>query len=350
MIDHHVQWTVVGAGPAGIAAMGQLTEARIAADQIAWIDPVFNAGDFGTAWKRVTSNTPVSSFIKFYNAFDTFNFKQAHTPFMVERLGPESSCPLMLAAQPLKWITEQLRNQAVSVCETVLGLRHTSQGWLLQCTNDRKLLSQKVILALGAEAIELPYPQLTTIPLVTAADVSKLDAAIGAEDVLAVFGSYQSARTVEENLAKTRAKKIIHFYRSERSFEQHVASLGLSEHVETWPATPINLLTHIPRCNKAIYAVGFTRRAMRIDGLPEDFSYNSETGQIAPGLYGLGIAFPEIIPYTMGRVAYKVSAIWPFIKYLKKIFPLWMNEETVQQQFTQQERSIDQHTMIPENA
>ena len=87
------------------------------------------------------------------------------------------------------------------------------------------------------------------------------------------------------------------------------------------------MLTHIPRCNKAIYAVGFTRRAIKIAGLPDDFLYDSQTGVIAPGIYGLGIAFPETIPYTMGRVNYNVSAIWPFVQYLKRIFPEWLNED-----------------------
>ena len=43
-------WTVIGAGPAGIAAVGRLLDHGIVGEQIAWIDPEFGAGDFGTKW------------------------------------------------------------------------------------------------------------------------------------------------------------------------------------------------------------------------------------------------------------------------------------------------------------
>ena len=40
-------WTVIGAGPAGIAAVGKLLDHGIAGEDIAWIDPAFAAGDIG---------------------------------------------------------------------------------------------------------------------------------------------------------------------------------------------------------------------------------------------------------------------------------------------------------------
>lgn len=325
----HVRWTVVGAGPAGIAAVGQLLDAHIPPQQIAWIDPEFKVGDFGTAWKQVISNTPVSSFIKFYEAFDAFAFCDAPRPFLIERMKTEGTCPLMLAAQPLKWITQHLQQQVRAMQDKALALTYQPQeGWLLQLASGQNILTQKVILAIGAEAITLPYPHLISIPLKIAVNDMLLNKAVEPSDTIAVFGAYQSARTVQENLMKTKAKRVIHFYRSERSYEQHIASLELPKHVVSYPITAEHLLTHIPQCNKAIYAVGFTRRHIDISGLPSDFSYHHQTGVIAPGIYGLGIAFPEVIPHTMGRPLYKVSALWPFVQYLKKIFPLWQKDVT----------------------
>ena len=322
-----LQWVVIGAGPAGIAAIGQLIDAHVSLKKIAWIDPSFTVGDFGTVWGRVHSNTSIESFIKFYKAFDAFEFECSRKPFLIERAKPEGTCPLMIAAEPLKWITQTLRNKVISIHDKALALDHTSMGWHLHLASGQQITTQKVILALGARALKLPYLSLVTIPLKTAMHPELLNQAIQAEDTIAVFGSYQSARTVEENLAKTNALKIIHFYRSERSFNQHVASLPLSPHIECYPITPSNLIKHIPRCNKAIYAVGFARREITIEGLPHDFLYDSQTGVIAPGVYGLGIAFPETIPYTMGRLTYNVAAIWPFMKYLKRIFPAWLHEQ-----------------------
>ncbi len=62
--------------------------------------------------------------------------------------------------------------------------------------------NQKSNLALGARARTLPYPNLITIPFETAMHSELLNQAVHADDTIAVFGSYQSARTVEENLAK----------------------------------------------------------------------------------------------------------------------------------------------------
>lgn len=327
ILTKEFEWVVVGAGPAGIAAVGQLIDANISLNKIAWIDPSFTVGDFGTAWRQVQSNTTIESFIKFYNAFKAFEFAHRPQTFLIERAKPEGVCPLIIAAEPLRWITQTLRNKITSHCDKVLSLNLASIGWKLYLASGQQITTKKVILALGARARTLPYPNLITIPFKSAMHSELLNQAVNADDTIAVFGSYQSARTVEENLAKTKATNIIHFYRSERSFEQHIASLPLSPNIECYPITPLNLITHIPRCNKAIYAVGFCRREITISGLPDDFLYDSQTGIIAPGIYGLGIAFPETIPYTMGRLTYNVSAIWPFVKYLKRIFPAWLSYE-----------------------
>ena len=163
-----LQWVVVGAGPAGIAAVGQLIDANISLNKIAWIDPSFTVGDFGTAWKQVHSNTTIESFIKFYNAFEAFEFACRPQPFLIERAKPEGFCPLMIAAEPLGWITQTLRNKVISICDKVLSLNHTATGWQLYLASGQQVTTKKVILALGARARTLPYPNLITIPFKTA--------------------------------------------------------------------------------------------------------------------------------------------------------------------------------------
>ena len=54
------KWTVIGAGPAGIAAVGRLLDHDIAPTDIAWIDPEFIAGDIGGKWRAVQGNTRVA--------------------------------------------------------------------------------------------------------------------------------------------------------------------------------------------------------------------------------------------------------------------------------------------------
>ena len=60
-------WTVIGAGPAGIATVGKLLDSGIDAKQLLWIDPDFQVGEFGKLWSGVSSNTKANLFTKFLN-------------------------------------------------------------------------------------------------------------------------------------------------------------------------------------------------------------------------------------------------------------------------------------------
>ncbi len=329
-MERQFKWIVVGAGPSGVAAVGQILDSGIKPDDIAWVDPEFKVGDFGQYWKKVVSNTPVEAFVKFYKALESFQFNEPHPKFMIESLKSEARCPLGLAAEPLQWVSNQFSQKVHALRDTAINISYLSDGLQLHTTKGNKLNTNKVILAIGAEARTLPFPNLEVIPFKTAANPSLLNQVITSEDTVAIFGSYQSARTAAENIAKTNAYKVIHFYRSERSFDTHVASLELGENVERYQITPEVLLKHIPRCNKVIYTVGFERRHVQIEGLPNDYSYDYSNGKVAPGIYGLGIAFPEIIPHMMGREEYKVNALYPIMKHLTKSFPLWQQEPTPQ--------------------
>ena len=57
------QWAVVGAGPAGIAAVGKLLDQGIEPTEILWLDLQFKVGDLGAYWQNVSSNTTVQLFI-----------------------------------------------------------------------------------------------------------------------------------------------------------------------------------------------------------------------------------------------------------------------------------------------
>ena len=69
-------WTVIGAGPAGIAAVGRLLDHGIAPEEIAWIDPEFSAGDLGGKWRAVPGNTHVASFLDYLTASPSFRFSR----------------------------------------------------------------------------------------------------------------------------------------------------------------------------------------------------------------------------------------------------------------------------------
>ena len=81
-------WTVIGAGPAGIAAVGRLLDHGIADDKIAWIDPAFAAGDLGRRWRSVSSNTIAGTFMELMDGSAAFRFSEA-PPLPLREVDPE---------------------------------------------------------------------------------------------------------------------------------------------------------------------------------------------------------------------------------------------------------------------
>src|SRR6202021_4190927 len=80
-------WTVIGAGPAGTAAVGKLLDQGVAPEKIAWIDPAFAGGDLGGKWRSVSSNTQVGLFLSYLNDSAAFRFSSA-PPMPLQEVGP----------------------------------------------------------------------------------------------------------------------------------------------------------------------------------------------------------------------------------------------------------------------
>lgn len=320
-----LEWIIVGAGPAGIAALGNLLDAGVKPAEITWIDPQFKVGDFGTAWRYVNSNTPVEYFMKYYQQSESFRYFDAeHPSFMIDKLAPQSSCPLMIAAEPLQWISKAFCSTVNALQDEVKCLKFVHDYWQLTLASEKTLYTKKIVLAIGANASELNFSDTPSISLKIALNPIKLKDSIQPNDSVFIFGSGQSAKSVAENLSKCSTQRTVLFYRSERSLDRHFEEKDL-ESLEALPMTPKNLIAEMPRCTKAIYAIGFERRHIPIIGLPANYGYDLKTGEIAPGVFGLGMAFPEIMPHELGQQDYRVSAIWPFMKRLKKVLPYWLS-------------------------
>jgi cation diffusion facilitator CzcD-associated flavoprotein CzcO len=336
-------WTVIGAGPAGIAAVGKLLDKGIAPEKIAWIDPAFAAGDLGQKWRSVSSNTIAGTFLSFLNHSDAFRFSEA-PPLPLQKVDPDETCILALVAQPLVWITEHLRERVDVFESTATALRLQNRQWIIQ-TEQQPVASENVVLAVGAVPKKLSYPHLEEIPVEVALDPEKL-AQVALEGArVAVFGSSHSSMIALPHLLRHPVAKVINFYRSPLKYAVYLddwilfddtglkgqAAVWARENIDgafperlerCWVSSP-EFEEKLAECDRVVYTVGFERRKLPETPQWGQLEYNQQNGILAPGLFGLGIAFPEYAedPYGFGQ--YRVG-LQKFVDYLDSVLPLWL--------------------------
>lgn len=344
---NHYGWSVIGAGPAGIAAVGKLLDAGIPPHSIAWIDPAFTVGHLGKKWHRVQGNTKVKTFIDFLNACKAFNYDQA-PDFKINTFDPEKSCRLGHIADPLQWVTSHLKKKVQTFPEKVQALSLVDKHWRIEL-HDSVLISKQVIMATGCYPKSLPHP-IREIPIETALNDQLLAEEKLKNETVAVFGASHSAIVALENLLSCKTKKIINFYRHPLKYAIYLEDFTLfdntglkghaadwaKEHIDgTWPnhlervhCDSDTMHEKLEECTRAIYAIGFEQNTSITirpysDGLP----YNDANGIIAPGLFGLGIAYPNKIIDPFGNIEHNVG-LWKFMKHLTHSLPLWKRYHT----------------------
>lgn len=344
MTKKSFDWAVVGAGPAGIAAVGKLIDHKVSPEKICWIDSHFTVGDLGRKWNNVPSNTRVELFLRFIHASPAFEYKQRPKKFVLEDLDPKENCPLQHVVDPLQWITEQLKRKVHAIQNIAMLLNLSHNLWEIK-TEGASVHAKNVILAIGAEPKTLPYTAHETISLETALDPEKLAKHVHPRDVIGVFGSSHSAILVLANLLKLNPKSVINFYRSPHRYAVYLDdwilfdSTGLKGYTAEWARNSLDgpppeklkrvlVSDHIfdeflVSCNKLIYATGFDKRKLPILEQYQSLVYDDKTGIIAPGLFGLGIAFPQSQFDRLGHLEFRVG-LWKFMDYLNSILPIWL--------------------------
>ncbi|SPM41725.1 Predicted flavoprotein CzcO associated with the cation diffusion facilitator CzcD [Mycobacterium numidiamassiliense] len=340
-------WTVIGAGPAGIAAVGRLLDHGIAAEKIAWIDPAFAVGDLGQKWRSVSSNTIAETFLGFLNASAAFRFAEA-PPTPLQEVDPEDTCALDLVADPLVWVTQQLRERVHVVQATATSLSLHQRQWRID-TEHREVFSDNVILAVGAVPKSLSYPHLDEIPVEVALDPEKLAAQSLDGATVAVFGSSHSSMIALPNLLRQPVEKVINFYRTPLKYAVYLDGwilfddTGLKGHAAAWARENIDgkhpdrlercwvsspeFQEKLEACDRVVYTVGFERRQLPATPQWGELEYNQQNGIIAPGLFGLGIAFPEYAEDRYGFGEHRVG-LKKFMDYLNSVLPLWLHYGT----------------------
>lgn len=336
-------WAVIGAGPAGVAAVGRLLDHGVAADSIAWVDPAFAGGDIGQKWRSVSSNTHVGLFLEYFNGSKSFRFDEA-PPMPLREIDPQETCALGLVAEPLVWITGALREQVVTFTTTAIALYLENRRWRIQ-TEQGDIVSTNVILAVGAAAKTLCHPELDEIPVEVALDPEKLAREPLHGATVAVFGSSHSSMIVLPNLLRHPVKRVINFYRSPLKYAVYFDDwilfddTGLKGRAAAWARENIDgvlperlercwvsspeFAERLAQCDRAVYTVGFERRKLPETPQWGPLDYNRTNGILAPGLFGVGIAFPQYAQDPYGYGQFRVG-LKKFMDYLDTVLPLWL--------------------------
>ncbi|GKU62842.1 hypothetical protein NJB18183_05870 [Mycobacterium montefiorense] len=323
--------------------MGRLLDQGIEAGKIAWIDPAFAAGDLGQKWRAVSSNTIAETFLSFLNGSSAFRFAQAPA-LPLHKADPNDTCALDLVADPLVWITQHLRERVDVFQTTATSLHMENRQWRIHA-GQQEVVSDNVILAVGAVPKKLAYPGLDEIPVEVALDPDRLAEQSLDGATVAVFGSSHSSMIVLPNLLSHPVKRVINFYQSPLKYAVYLDDwilfddTGLKGRAATWARENIDgkypdrldrcwvsspeFDDKLALCDRVVYTVGFERRKLPETPQWGQLDYNRRNGILAPGLFGLGVAFPEYAedPYGFGQ--YRVG-LKKFMDYLNSVLPLWL--------------------------
>lgn len=342
-VVHAVQWVVVGAGPAGIVIVGLLLDLGIPREDILWVDPEFNVGRLGQYYQTVPGNTKTQLYINFINSCRTF--QQCNSPYVQELYNYEllKEYPLSIIVKPLQDITDYICSLVNAQQTTMTGLEFSGDVWHIELANGLEFSADRVVLATGSRPRSLNYACSQEIPLDIALNQQALSQEVAPDDTVAVIGSAHSAVLVLKFLSEVPVGRIINFYKNPLVYTQDMggwllySSSGLKGIAAEWAKNvleknpPCNLVrvynsekaraAWLPLCNKIIYAAGYERNP--IPGCMPDMAYDTHTGAIAPGLFGIGIAFPEVIVDQAGHEEHKIG-LNSFMEHALEMLPEWM--------------------------
>jgi hypothetical protein len=363
---------IVGAGPGGLTAASVLLDEGL---KVCMIDPSFTAGRISEKYREVPSNTKVKMFAQWATATDAFSKVIQSAPKgnpyqKMLTFDQEKGCVLGDAIGVAQMLSDGLRQKKYvdNIRGMVKEVKRREEGWLLP---EYDILAKKVVLAQGShpkrwdQAEEKGLAHLENIDLETCLAPSKLRKVVSESSVVGVVGSSHSAVLAMKNLYDIPGVKIVNLYRSPLLYAEYkddwilYDNTGLKGIAADWGKemledpdprriTRVNTKAEgeargindvFKDCTHLVAAVGYAQNELPtitglsspVDAATTSQQFDPETGKFTnakingnpiPGLYGVGIAWPERTTDRAGNVESAVG--WfKFMKFLKRVGPEW---------------------------
>ena len=363
-----VEYVFVGGGVASLCGIPAVLKRGVSGDQIKWIDRSgFRVGDFGSilsVGSSVPGNTSVEAYRKVNSGiYQVLPQCKPADPLTIDSLQASHVCSLKVAAEPMQYISDQLRTIIDAIQGSVTNINETSEGLRLtiELANGQTdyITTKRCVLATGAKPKTAMLPPSHTqiknidpnIVFIQTELKEYLHQHPGITTV-AVIGSSHSAALAVMHLLQA-GLTVKQFMNKEYKFATPVVdsdgtkytkfdNTGLKGDVAGFTKKLLadfgiyknkyyryigaDLLEtnklmeqHLDGCSHAVSAIGYEASStLNINNqLLSKFSYNKKTTEFTgiKGLFGLGIAFPQETKAKSGEVEFSVgySKFWPTV-------------------------------------
>ncbi|KAE8212880.1 hypothetical protein CF327_g3539 [Tilletia walkeri] len=225
------QALVVGAGPAGLAATGILTDLGLASRSLIWADPIFNGGRVQERYREVPSNTKVHTFLDYARACEVFREIEARAGEgnaiqVLAGLDQEKGCELGRAVDAAQVLIQGMveKKEVRQVVGNVSAADWTADGvWNVTLDSGETFSTERIVLATGSlpkPSITPPGTTLTPLNLDDILHPSTLHKILPnpSQARIAVVGASHSAVLAIRNLYNAGVPHIVNFARSELKY------------------------------------------------------------------------------------------------------------------------------------
>ncbi len=319
---------VIGLGPAGCLFLASLPPEKLGS-QILAIESGCIGGDLARLYGNVVANLTRT---EMESAFRKIPQWSSISEFKYFSNYQDTQCPLLSdVCKQLRELMTPILAKITVKFGSVGKLEKVEQGWRIH-TKTESIQTRKVILCTGANPVQMDLPK-SVIPLEIALHKQNLANFISPDNSIVVFGTAHSGTLILRNLREIGCKKVSAIYKCDKPFrwaregdtegiKQDSAAIADEIVAGVWGAlTPTlislsdtgTMIRRVLEADYVVYAIGFESRHPTIDGCA--LSVNSETGNLAPGLWGFGIGFPSFYTTPNGKKAHDVG-FGPFADHI----------------------------------